>query len=122
MPVQKKGINVPKYEVLSVTVTTAVGSEPALYRAVDATGAYSATPLGVVTNSREGAATVCVEGIVPLMLAAAQTLAVGASVKTNAQGYGLALTGSGTEVVVGTALDAVTTSVLGDVIQVKLKV
>lgn len=122
MPVQKKGINVPKYEVLSVTVSTAVGSEPDLYRAVDATGAYSATPLGVVTNSREGAVTVCVEGIVPLMLAASQTLTVGAPVKTNSSGYGLALTGSGTEVVVGTALDAVTTSVLGDVIQVKLKV
>lgn len=118
MPASNLFHTVQQYDILSVTVTVPVGSEPELGRAVDLSGAYGVGAKGIVVMSRDGAVTVRLEGISPVALAAAQTIVKGDKLTPNASGY-LVKSTVATDPILGIALDTATASTLGQFIPMK---
>lgn len=82
----KSGDYLRQYSLLSITSEVTVGSEPALYTAVDLAGVPSVNARGIITNSRDGFVTITTLGQVPVRVADGVSITKGAAVSVNAQG------------------------------------
>lgn len=104
----KSGDYLRQYSLLSTTAEVAVGSEPALYTAVNLSGAPSVNARGIITNSREGAVTITTLGQVPVRVADGVSITKGAAVSVNSSGF--VIPQAAATDTLGIALDSVTTA------------
>lgn len=111
----KSGEYLRQYSLLSASVEVAVGSEPALYTAVDLLGAPSINARGVVLNSRDGFINVCTLGTAPVKVANGATIVKGNPVSINATGEVIAALPARSTL--GIALESVTAA-SGDFIEI----
>jgi hypothetical protein len=111
----KSGDYLRQYSLLSATAEVTVGSETALYTAVNLAGAASVNARGVVVNSRDGFVTICTLGTAPVRVADGVSIVKGAPVGVNSSGFVIPQAAASDSI--GISLDSVTTAA-GDYIEI----
>lgn len=111
----KSGDYLRQYSLLSTTAEVTVGSEPALYTAVNLSGTPSVNARGIITNSRDGFVTITTLGQVPVRVADGATIVKNSPVAVNSSGFVIAQTAATDSI--GVALEGIT-SASGDFIEI----
>ncbi len=110
------GNYLPQQIVVTTTAPVTLGSEPDNYLGVTLAGVPAVASRGVTVRSSDGAVTIALSGIVPILVATGATIAAGANVMTNSSGLAVAATAAGS--VLGQALEGITSAPAGTYISV----
>lgn len=102
----REGSNLRQYVLYSESVAVPVGSEPAQFIGVNASGVPAANAYGITNVSRDGSVSVVLLGVMPAKVKNGATFAKGAAVTTDANGELIPATTATS--VLGIALEAIT--------------